>query len=162
MSNDKVSITLEQVMNGYKKALELNNQKMILELSKLFQTIEDTILLDKNSEVVSFLCINPKIITLDSLAINYVKALYKNNNEMKQKLKKYLFQYMGNIEQGIDNVYIEQQIMDDKTLYQFMKQTKNSEDLEKYLLKNCKKKQNKQQKETLEKQPFVKGRPFIN
>lgn len=165
MKDNKITVGLLDVIRGYQKAMEEKNP-IADELSKIFiNETEDTIELDKNTPIVSFLLDKVEIknqdITLEMLITNYVRAIYKNNSEIKKKLKKYILDYMKNIEQGIDNTYIIDLIKEDKNLYKYIKQVNNEEELEDYLIKNRKK-----QKENiiqLEKDiQFIKGKPYMN
>ncbi|MDD3453159.1 MAG: hypothetical protein PHN42_02650 [Bacilli bacterium] len=162
--NNKIILPIEIILNGINKAKKNNNDIMMSKLIDLFKkTQEDTISFEKNSEIVSFLLIKDNLeINLETLSVGYIKAQYKNNSEIKKELKKYLFEYIRNIEEKIDNEYIVELIKENKKIYEYLKQNQKIEDFEKELYLSEKKK-NKNQIINIEtrKNQLIKGKAII-
>lgn len=152
----KIIFSLSDIMTAYETANKEKNTAIAQKLRTLFITADGEVAIAENSEVAAYL-ISQKI-CLESIIFSYAKALYKNNSSVKNKLKKFLFQFMENIENGIETTYLIEMIKADEELFQYISNTTTIEELKKDLNKKKKKnvvvsKKNNQ---------LIKGKPFIN
>lgn len=154
---DKLNLSLEQLLDLLKLVEKQKDDFLVKKIIKLYSNIEEDNVSLKLDDPLSIFLINHKEITIDELSTAYIRAIYKNNSEVKKKLKKYLYEYLNNLESGIDNTYIIEIIKDDKKLYDYIKEYENIKKYSTSLIKN--KKQQKKVPKLEEKK--VKGKAFI-
>lgn len=155
----QIIFNLSELMTAYKTAEEENNESLSERLKSLFITGKEEISIDLDDEIVPYI-LNQSI-NLESIILSYAKAIYKNNSEVKNKLKKILFQFMENIENDIDSTYLIETIKADKELFQYIRKTTTVEELKQDLKIKKKKKKTNIQNEQKDSQ-LIKGKPFIN
>lgn len=126
-------VSLADIMEAIKKAKE-DNKEMIKQLTELF-LMDETVKLDINSPIYKFIKQKKQnhIIGLEGIMASYIRALTDNNHDMKSKLKEYLFKYISNVKEGIDNEYLINIIEDDKNLLKYIKESNSIESFEELL-----------------------------
>ena len=146
------TLDFSDVIAGYEKAKTEGNNDLANTFSQIF--IKNIELDEKdNLKLEGYL-----YITLESLMTSYIKSMYLNNSEMRGKLKKYVFDYLSNVENDIDNDYIVEMIKEDKKLYDYIRKTNTVESLEEEVRNLNRKPISKETKKDIQ---LIKGKSYI-
>jgi len=167
MAKDYIEIDIEDIIKYAKKASLENRRDISSKLMKHFINAGSAdVKVSKNTDEALYIMQNDKkydeanYINLETLSLAFSRlSLDKNNKELLNRIKKYLFDFRNNIKEGKSNIMLKNMIINDIEAFNYIKEFNNFTEYENTIAFKKNKKSEKQIVKVDE--PYIKGKSII-
>lgn len=167
MAKDYIEVDIEDIIKYAKKASLEDRKDISTKLMQYFiKAGSADVKVAKNTDEAQYIMQNDKkydeanYINLETLSLAFSRlSLDKNNKELLNRIKKYLFDFRNNIKEGESNIMLRNIIIGDSEAFNYIKEFSNFIEYENAIAFKKTKKAEKQIVKVDE--PHIKGKSII-
>lgn len=169
MAKDYIEVNMEDIIKYARKASLEDKDEISAKLTQYFAKVESAdVKINKDTDEARYIMQNDKkynevnYINMETLSLAFSRLyLDKNNKELLNRIKKYLYDFRQNIKSGESNAMLKDLIVEDTEVFNYIKEFRNFTEYENAI---AFKKINKGEKPVLiveDSEHHIKGKSII-